>query len=214
VEFEKVCTYLSVAVVRDPYHRFPSSVSQRLSMYGPRPIHKLSKREIRKEIGICIDYLLAKKQLAVLPKSHIHFQRQSTYIFEGTDRIVDRLYTVDQVSDLLADIGKVIEEPITEMGQGASKPGKLNVTSVYRSPWIGVLLALGRPLLEMQIHRVIPKTVRSYLKSIIYVPRDRRLEDVFDSIYVREFIEEYYSADLKMFEEHKVESGCLYGRFD
>lgn len=144
-EFEAVQKYWSFAVVRDPYTRFASSVSQRLRMYSNTPIQKRTEDDINSCIREVIDCLSRQRQeQVVLPPDYIHFQRQVDYIQVDGERIVDSIYTVDQFNQLLADVSRHIGQKLPDAEIEEESKTK-NRTIVFRNDLVRHMIEASRP---------------------------------------------------------------------
>ena len=105
-EFETLQEYWSIAVIRNPFNRFASSVSQHLNMYSAQSIQKRSREDIQIAIKTSIDYLSRQpKDPHLLSSEYIHFQKQVDYIDLDGVRVINNLYLVDEIDNLLADVG-------------------------------------------------------------------------------------------------------------
>lgn len=200
-EFELVQKYWSFTVIRDPYSRFASSVSQRLKKYRGRPIETLSESEVRREVQDCISFLEnGAEEKEMLPYDYIHFQRQSDYVYLGEEKIVDCVYTTDQVSELVDLLLEKLGSgtPLEEKAEGVSGNRK-NRALVYRNENIRYLMMMLRPIKRILTLFLTDKT-KEVIKSNIYVTRDSRMSDVFSDDSVRRFVERYYSRDIELYE--------------
>jgi hypothetical protein len=196
-EFQKVCSYNSYAVMRDPYARFPSSFSQYLKkQHGP--IQNLSKAVIVEEIDKTIKFLqkYSDKQ-AYLPHQYIHFQGQVDFIYDGSKRLVDHVYDTSKISDMLTDIGNFLGVSLEDLNTGSSS--KANQSLVYRNSLLKVFAESIKPMLKQVLKTEQRARIRNFAKDIFYIPRDKRLGDIFDSRYIHDFISTYYAEDIKLY---------------
>ncbi|MAY25778.1 MAG: hypothetical protein CMK02_05710 [Polycyclovorans sp.] len=199
-EFEKAGDYWSFAVVRDPFGRFPSSVSQRFKMYGAGAIQNQTTEKIKAEIEHSIKFLLRQpRHQYQLPAEYIHFQKQVDYVYLDGVQIVDSLYLVDEVDRLLQDVSARTELD-SLVREGGSEPRLANRSMVYRNEALRRLVEITRPFARI-IYRAVPKSAQQRLQSMIYVPRNSRLESLFSSEYVTDFIKDYYREDLALFDD-------------
>ena len=82
-----------------------------------------------------------------------------------------------------------------------------NKIMVYRSQFIRIPYKLFKPLLTKTLKPIIPDKLEVYLRNLIYVQRSQRYKEVYESTYVRDFINDYYCEDIHIF--NKVTSGSL-----
>lgn len=199
-EFEKVGGYWSFSVVRDPFDRFPSAISQRLKKYGGGAIQNQTTEKIKAEIQHSIDCLLRQpRHQYQLPAEYIHFQKQVDYVYLDGVQIADSLYLVDEVDRLLQDLSARtgLDSLVREDG---SEPRVANRSIVYRNEAVRRLVDTTRPFARM-IYRAVPRSAQQRLKAMVYVPRNSRLEPLFSSEYVTDFIKDYYREDLVLFDD-------------
>lgn len=199
--FDKVNSYWSFAVVRDPFERFPSSISQRLKEYVGGPIQNQSTGQIKAEIERTIHYLLQQPRVDnQLPAEYIHFQKQVDYVYLDGIHVVDSLYVIDEIDQLLKDVSARAGETLVREGRPESR--QANQSVVYRSEAVRRLAEASRPFMR-SLYRAFPASVKQSLQSMVYVPRIKRLNSLFSSEYVTDFIEDYYHEDLVLFSEVK-----------
>jgi hypothetical protein len=197
-EFSLIQNYWSFAIVRDPYSRFSSSVSQRLKKYSDKPIHMRKADEVRKEIDQCIEFLSARpKGNELLPPEYIHFQRQVDYVKLDGRPVVDNLYTVENIKDLVADLEDRIGMSLSVREGG--DPPKANQSVVFRNDILREAFGFLHPVTS-KVSRFLPGSVKNKVRSYVYVPRDDKLKELFLSKSVKEFVSDYYSEDLALYD--------------
>lgn len=192
--YQKVKSYHSFAIVRDPFERFASSVTQRLKMYHKKRLKDISDKDITTEIKNCIRFLKNNNELTLLPAEYIHFQRQSSYIFnEG--KIISKLYLMEDIKACETDIEKIFNLETKTIGKSTQS----NKTVVYRSDFIKKIYLIAKPYLVEFVKPLIPELIMAKLRDIIYVPRDRRMKLLFTNEYVTTFIQSYYARDIEIY---------------
>lgn len=197
-DFDKIISYWSFSVVRDPFSRFSSSVSQRLSMYGAAQLKQLTDSEIKAEIDQTISYLSGlPRQHHQLPAEYIHFQRQVDYVFLDGKQLVEKIYLIDDIENLLGDVSRYIEHKL-EIREG-EQAGRANETMVYRSDLLRKVIELVRPMYH-QISGILPNAAMKRFRPLLYVTRDKRFNALFESEYILDFVRDYYSEDIGLFE--------------
>jgi hypothetical protein len=200
LEFAAVQNYWSFAVMRDPFTRFASSISQRLKKYSDQPIQKRSLDEVRSIIHEIIDFLCRQPRSGHrLPPEYIHFQKQVDYIeLEGV-RILDSIYTVNEIDHLRSDIaqnagknpgGLVTEEAVS----------RANRTVVFRNELLRRVIEIARPVTD-PLGLVLPTSVKQVIRDRVYVPRDQRMKGLFEDDDVRAFIRDYYAEDIALYRQ-------------
>ena len=200
-EFEKINNYWSFSIVRDPYKRFSSSISQRLKRYGDMSIEELSNKELRNSVDEVINYLQKNKENNfMLPPEFIHFQKQVDYIFLDRKRIVDTVVPIQNLDLLQREFylrtGEEIE--FSSIGRKVNRQIPLMRNNLLRK-----IIELTRPVTNLVTMNMSEKT-KDWIRSFVYVSRDKRFNDVFESVYVKNFIEDYYKEDIDLLEEIKT----------
>lgn len=200
-EFDKVADYWSFAVVRDPFSRVPSSVSQRLKMYGGSAIQNQTTKNIKAEVQRSIDFLSRQpRHQHQLPAEYIHFQKQVDYVYLDGLQIMNSLYLVDEVDRLLQNVSVRTGVDLMVADDDGLEPRLANRSMVYRNESVRRLVDISRPFARL-IYRAFPKAAQQHLKSMIYVHRNSRLDSLFSSEYVTDFIKDYYREDIELFDE-------------
>lgn len=185
--FARFSNYTKIAIVRDPYYRFPSSIAQRLRLYKNIQIHKCTRRQLKNEIDEAIHFLSSNPDS--LNPHYIHFRRQVDFIFLDDVRIVDNLYTLSETDKLLTDIARNTGiSPVTIR----SSSEEANRTKVKKN------ILVTAPLLVSQIFfpRHVRKAIREKYK-FKYISEN--LPAVFKSKYVQNFVSWFYHDDIFIF---------------
>lgn len=194
-QYEKVVKYQSYAIIRDPYARFPSSLSQHLIMSGKSQIKNLKTQNIKKEISNTIKVLKNfQADKSYLPSQYIHFQRQVDFICLDGQRLINHVYDISHLSTMLVEIGKRLGVSLNNIQ--AYPDTKTNKTFVYRNRIIRLASEITRPILKPLIPSIIREKISQYLLDLLYVPRQKGLQDIFDSQYIKDFISDYYAMDI------------------
>lgn len=201
--YSKVKSYHSFAVIRDPYKRFASSITQRLKMYHKQKIQDLSNEKIQSEINSCIKFLNNNQDQSLLPAEYIHFQRQSSYVFNG-DKIVKKLYLMENIKQCEVDISAIFD--LEHSNDEFKKQLHSNKTVVYRSSVVRACYLTIKPFIVTLIKPILPDYVIAKLRNLVYVPRDNRMNKIFESNKVKEFIASYYKEDIELYNSLKRNS--------
>ena len=195
-QFRRVDSYRSFAVVRDPFARFPSSVSQRLRVYADRPIQTLRDKEILKEVDRVIGHLThPRRSCGLLAAEYIHFQRQIDYIQLDGEQIVESVYSIGRIDKLLDDIADYVGQRWVLRNEHDA--GLTNQTVVYRSEFVGRAINATRSV-RPTISGFLPQGIKQKFRSYAYVPRDERLSSLFGSEYIKDFVSDYYKRDIEL----------------
>jgi len=201
IEFEAIQDYQSFAVVRDPFTRFASSVSQRLKMYSDTPIQKRSQYEIRSVIDECIDYLSHQpRDLHLLPPEYIHFQKQVDYIELDGTRTLKKLYTMNDIRELLTDVGRLVGQNLVKPSPEKGGETSMNRSVVFRNDFLRRVIETIRPTTKNLVN-MLPESSKKRIRDRVYVARDQRMKDTFAANHVRTFVSEYYADDIAIYLE-------------
>lgn len=194
-EYDKVRDYFSFAIMRDPFSRFPSALRQRLGFHQNRKIHTMSKKEIRDEVDKSINLLEKHANDIMLPAELIHFQKQKSYIFCGDVRILDAVYDINNIAGMFSELEKKLGLKFS----GDALSVKVNKSPmVYKNDLLRQLDQSTR-MYRTIIFKFIPLGVKKALKkNFVVQPKDL---EIFNSSYVKSFIESFYKEDIKLYND-------------
>ena len=112
--YEKVLTYESFAIVRDPFQRFSSSLYQRLMMFSAENVRALSVRDLEAASEDAISVLEENINSDLMPYGFIHFQPQHTYLKCDGAQIVRNVFDISDLASFFtaagAQLGVAIED--------------------------------------------------------------------------------------------------------
>ncbi|SOB97691.1 sulfotransferase family protein [Rhodobacter sp. JA431] len=191
--FAKVTAYQSFTIVRDPYSRFTSALFQRIDRNCPTPARLMTQDELEHEACKVMEFLRENGgQNVLLPPEYIHFQRQSDFIFLNGEKVLDAIYTTQQI-DLLQT---VLEQKI---GQTLRVPQndtiKNNKSQVFKNDTLRVLFRYLSPL-QKRLVPLLPASFKAMTKQLVFKERKSGGVDLAKLDDVRAFVEEYYAEDL------------------
>lgn len=203
LQFQAIQKYWSFAVVRDPFSRFPSSVSQRLKMYGVRSIQELSISELGEVIDRDIEFLSRhRSRQCLLPSEYIHFQKQSDYVYIARESPISRLFSLENLHLLSAELKARFAPNLAMLGERKWSLNRVNQTFVFRNDLFRTMYQLSMPARSI-LRPLVPGKVRQKLRCVSMVPRDERYRDLFRSKNYVSFINDYYSEDIQLYERVK-----------
>ena len=197
--YQKVRTYDSFAVVRDPCERFPSSLFQRLKMYGEKPVETMSRKEFAQAVDATIARLANHSADEVLPYDYIHFQEQKTYVVDQGVQVVETLFPLESVSELFEHVGRIIGG--VEGAEGTTGNSHENRSEHFKTDFIGNIAAPLLPLYSRSIKQWLPRGFRNLLSRMFLVDQNTKFRDVFESTHVRQFVNEFYAEDFALFDQ-------------
>jgi hypothetical protein len=198
VFFDKVRSYYSVAIVRDPYARFPSSLSQYLVSRADRPMRSMTQHQVADAVEEVIRQLSRVGFETMLPHELIHFQNQHLYVYDRNVQVVSHLYTIEDVPIMLTELEKEIGRPLSE--DTAESQRIRRKAMVYRSAAAAYAASALKSVFPASIRRRLPARIERFLSESFLVHRDARFRSVFGSKYVKGFILDYYKQDFDLYE--------------
>ncbi|MEM9044376.1 MAG: sulfotransferase family 2 domain-containing protein [Pseudomonadota bacterium] len=108
----------SFAIYRDPRDRFFSSFAQRCREHLKAFPQELTDRQINDDFDTIIDHLETNSDFPGF--EFAHFARQSDFIFNGDERVVDHIYDLNDLPDLIAQISRKLGRSLIS-GQHSNK---------------------------------------------------------------------------------------------
>ncbi|WP_209509863.1 MULTISPECIES: sulfotransferase family 2 domain-containing protein [unclassified Ruegeria] len=190
--FEKLKIYDSYALLRDPFQRFQSAMAQRAKMYLGHEFAQLGEKEIRAEFYRVQEYLLSEPH--VIGPEFIHFARQSDFVRIGDERFVFNLFPVERL-DLFA------QALSTHIGAETLQLGHANKTKVFRHPQLKHVARTSSVLARRMLPGPVHETLRRSARRVLMKPVNRAEQPVFDEPEIRDFIANYYEADVALYKE-------------
>lgn len=197
-EYECVLAYRSLAIMRDPYARFVSSVSQYCNRYSDLEIRSHSIKTLRRQVNQLINEIEEQEIRnpgGRLPAKLIHFQRQHHFTHLDGAQVVRNIVDISQVARVLLDLLGV-----TELRGNALM--KANEARVYRNDSLQILASSARALAP-GIHRILPARISSWLSELLHAPLKDQFVPVFQDVKVCEFVARYYAFDEILLNEIK-----------
>ena len=190
--FEKLKIYDSYALLRDPFQRFRSAISQRAKMYLGKEFAQLGDSELHAELRRVQDYLLSEPR--VIAPEFIHFARQADFVQIGDERLVSNLFPLERL-DLFA------QAFARHIGAETLPMGHVNKTEVFRYPQLKHMARTGGQLARRMLPGPVHEALRRSARRVLMKPVATTKQSIFDSAEVREFVASYYSADIALYQE-------------
>lgn len=200
--FDKIKRYESFAVLRDPFQRFPSSVIQRLRLYGATPVEVLSGRDIAAAVDEIIEFLSDSRSTEILPHDFSHFHRQRGFVFNDGVQIVRELFPLSDISTVFARLAELVDAPVHN--ETAMARTHENKSESFVSDLSARVAARLLPFYTDSVKRRLPTGLRRMLRQRFLVDLASKYEDVFTSNHVMEFVGDYYCEDIELFEHVSV----------
>lgn len=201
--YKKTQEYFSFCIIRNPYDRLPSSIAQHLKMYKSLRLTDLSKIRFKAEVEKVIGSLEKHKNSEYLPYDFIHFQKQISYVFNGGNKIVENVYTIENVESVFVDLSSKTGLEISVNNPSTGK--KANNSKVFRNNALGYMFKMIKPYSSMVLKHS-PWNFKGKISQYMYLKPKEKFHDILSSAYVKDFIDDYYRDDIKMYES-KSEQG-------
>lgn len=199
--FNQINMLDTYAIVRDPFDRFVSSVSQHLKMYKGKQLKELNYQELITEIQIIIKYLSNYNQDEVLlDKEFIHFQRQFDYLFYKNKQLVKNVFTIEQINTLIE-----IFEKRLDLEKLENTNNHRNTTLVYRKHYFSKVKIFLKNMQVYNLLKRLPQSVRIRINKYVYndikIIRNKILKESF----VIKFINDYYLKDIEIYNRYRIQ---------
>ncbi|MEJ2619975.1 MAG: sulfotransferase family 2 domain-containing protein [Candidatus Thiodiazotropha sp.] len=204
-EYEKILNYKTFAIVRDPAERFVSSFSQHLRQTGKKPIHKMTRREQVRELQVIVDKLRRLRSQEILPYELVHFTPQCDYIFNGDNRIVDKLFLTNEMDKVEKYISTLLGKSV------AFKEGsRANPTYCYKNIFFRVLFESFRPIYRL-LKDWIPERILMSVRNLVFKKGSNSYIEILNNKVLLEFVHDYYQKDFEIyFGFEQVANGVRY----
>jgi hypothetical protein len=189
VEFDKVSTYRSFALTRDPHARFASATFQRLEEFLGVPKIDITRARALEEARAVKGWLAGRGPFCDL--EYIHFSRQVDYVYLDGARIVDAVFPIEDIAELavaLEEICHIHFDPKRRENTNFGSPSRL--LSV---------LHLAKPLYS----RVTSWAFRERLLLLAKRWKLQSPQSLYDDFRrdteIRDFVEDYYAEDFRLY---------------
>jgi len=196
-DYGRLVRYAAFAVVRDPMERFQSALNQRAKMYLGTELSRLETAELHAEIDRAIAYLAEEPRVPA--PEHVHFTRQAAFIRHGGRQVVEHVFALERLGDLVAALERVIGAPLGEVG-------RINRTWVFRHPALREPVRIAGWLARSLLPTSTAERLRVAARATLLEPLDHRLLPAFGAQGVRDFVDGHYAEDKAL---HRT---ALYGR--
>lgn len=183
-------THASFALCRDPHARFPSSVGQRLKLYGDAPVASLDEKTIRRAIDEVIDTLTHRPDV-VRTAPFVHFAPQIDFVDYAGVRLVRSVRRLEDIDGLFADIGDIV-------GRRIAAEEAANRSMVFRDPRLGHLLMAASRMAKRLLPAAASEVLRARARARFMKPADAAFLAIFDHPSIRGFVDAFYARDIAL----------------
>ena len=188
--FARIAPLEKYAIVREPFERFRSSMAQRIRQFTDYDVHSIQPRDLNFEIEKVSDQMMKSKFMP--SREFVHFMRQSDFFELDNDRFVERIFPIENTTELIEELAKRLELRV-------DPHVRANSTKWNRSESLeGAIQIIGkftRPL--------VPKYARNRMRELAYAlfksrKPSKEIFELFDTELTRQFVTEYYERDIEM----------------
>ncbi|MEO1773498.1 MAG: hypothetical protein AAFS07_00960 [Pseudomonadota bacterium] len=189
--FENLAACECFAATRDPHARFRSAVSEVLKKFDDRQqMAEMRTPELRRRVEAIIDGLRREPPTEAPRKAH--FLRQIDFVYLRGRQIVQHLYPIEALPQMIRAIGDRLGVPLVTDAHD-NRTVAMPVASL-RAPLKRAGLA-ARALLPAGAFAKVKKAALAVLAR----DRSEREAEVFGSRLVRDFVDEFYADDAVLY---------------
>jgi hypothetical protein len=200
-QFDVMSKLDTFAVARDPVERFCSALAQRIRQHHKQEPSDFSPRLVCREIDVVIAHL---EQSALFPEYHfVHFCRQTDFTDLEGKRLVRHLYRVDDISRLVAELGRRLNENLlTDI--------RVNRTVTFRNRFIARPITFAKDQAKVILPFSVYSRLREFAMNFLTSDGADNIKSVVTrSVDIMRFIEVFYGKDFELFAEVSGRSPSL-----
>jgi len=200
-DLETIKNVDSFAIIRNPYDRFASSVSQQVKMYSKQSIYEFAASDFEDVINKNIEFLKGQPESNhLLPPEYIHFQKQIDYTHLSGTTIVNNLHTIDTLDKMFEKIENICDQTLDFRDSRDNSIQQKGQTKIVRN---GTLRHLIKAAKALKLNKAISPGFKKTILRPMLTPRDDQLKPMFESKHVTSFIRNYYGPDIELYERTK-----------
>jgi hypothetical protein len=184
----------SYALTRDPRDRFRSSVSEYLKTYHHKRLSEFDAAELRGALDEIMAALAARPPL--LPLRYVHFTPQERYVRLDGETVISRRYALEDIGAFFADLGR-------RTGASFDAGARANQDFAFRFKGSERWLWRANQTLKEVLPYAAYQGVKRRLKPLLVREKPAAVDDVFTSAEVRDFVREFYAADIALHQEDR-----------
>ncbi len=197
--YKKILEYETFAITRDPFTRFPSSVSEYVKKYTEHSMLSLSNRQLCSIIDELIKILQNYPKSSYLPYKLIHFQNQRSFLFNRNERIIDNIYNENNFDAMYLRLSHITG---CELSNEKPKNENRNFSYVFKSELLRKSVILIRPYISAPAHKILPNKFFRMFDNMVLTSTHKGKASIFKSEYIREFVSDYYSDDINFYNDN------------
>src|SRR6056297_405238 len=188
--YAKLAAYDAYAIARNPFERFPSAMAQRMKMYRGKEMAQAEGSELRAELEDITAYLRDRRH--VTDPAYIHFARQTDFVWDGAERLVEQVFPVERIGLFMAAMEQRIGTPL-----GTAQHE--NRAMIFRFNQLRSAIMLGSAAAKRWLPEPLSRDLRERARGLLMRPAAKdALPEIFRSQAVSEFVADYYAGDLAL----------------
>ncbi len=181
-EFAQIQSGWACAITRDPMERFRSAMAQRMREFRGCKLEDLDKDQMHDELGKIIDHMTNNPDL---PQAEFcHFTRQRDFIFLDGVQVVENVYPLDRINDLLGELAQRTGVAATEE--------RVNTSDVATSGGFAKFAKAGWKTVKPLLPKGVQNRLRSKLAPLVIAPSK------VEGDGITEFVRDFYADDFEI----------------
>jgi len=190
-EFNKLLSYDSFALVRDPHDRFASAIFQRIEAFGGVTRLRITKHHALAEAQSVMEWLKARDKFC--DAEYILFSRQTDYIMLDGEQVIHHVYLMDDMQQFADHLERVT-------GMQFDADIKYNVNYASGQSKLFAFLYQFKPIYSRMTSWSFREKILRQLQRLKLVDSQPLYEEFRHHPVIREFVETYYAEDFGLVE--------------
>jgi hypothetical protein len=193
------------AVVRDPLTRFGSAFRQHLWQYEQTPMTMVDPKVLRERILTAIDHVAA--ELDAPSRKMIFFSRQSDFVYDNDQRLVDHLVPIENVGDFIAYLA-------VKTGAPMDPERRSNQNVDLKAKWLGPAAFRVNDILRRNLPQHLHARIKDAAVGLLATRKSAaETSGILDLPEVRDFVAEAYVSDFELYRRAQEEAPDLLAGF-
>ena len=199
--YDKLCMYMSIAIVRDPSERFFSALNQHL-----REFHGMRQSEINDRILVDLAFELLEKLKEIDSRRVVefcHFTRQVEFVQDDNGFRAKRIFPFEEMQSAMAFVLEHFQMEV----QADENAREYNATIQARSPLVRMGVQALRPVAAVFPTKFQDAVRRMFLATGLYSQGNASTASrALANEELKALLYERYSEDFKLYELVKASS--------
>jgi hypothetical protein len=143
-----------------------------------------------------LEWLKENGDIELYPEEYIYFMPQIRYLELEGQIVVNNIYKIDNVNNMIEDLSRYMNVDLRVKSQGAGS----NKTVEYRNPVLKYIFQRNVRILLRKLKAFSPHGFIVKIMHLVYKPSNGGWKESVSSDDITKFITEFYSRDFKIFE--------------